>query len=334
MIGRRRLLKLTGLSALAALPRPARAARDTATLRMDWALSGYQVPFYWAKAQGYYEAEGIDLEIKDGAGSAKAVQLVSAKEDTFALADSLVTATSIAKGMRVRSIFVIVQNGGWAIMSWAAKPMRTPQEMVGRSIAGAADQKPIVELFLAANKLPKDSVTIRAVSVAARNQVFLQNQVDGVMTTVIGSPMDFVVAAREGKGPPIHLMPFSDFGIAAMATGVCAHDDLIASKPDLVRRFMRASGRGLREIVDPARADAATDAAMKLSAAPAGRRESIKEQWLATIPRLHSANTADKPFGWTTEADWQGCVDLLVKTEQMAKPVPTERLYTNDFIEG
>jgi hypothetical protein len=42
---RRSLVTLAGT---ATLPRPGRAAPLTpATLRMDWALSGYQLPFYW-----------------------------------------------------------------------------------------------------------------------------------------------------------------------------------------------------------------------------------------------------------------------------------------------
>ena len=96
MMRRRTVLTAAGLSAF---PSIARAA-DKATLRMDWALSGYQVPFYWAKARGYYEAEGIDLDIGDGAGSAKSAQLVSAKQDTFGLVDAMVTTNSIAKGMK------------------------------------------------------------------------------------------------------------------------------------------------------------------------------------------------------------------------------------------
>ena len=317
MIRRRDLLTAAGI---AALPATAHAA-DKATLRMDWALSGYQVPFYWAKSKGYYEAESIDLEIADGAGSAKSAQLVSAKQDTFGLVDAMVTVNSIAKGMAIKSIFVIVQDGGSAIVSWADKPMKTPQDMQGHSVAAAADQKSTLELLLSLNKVPIESVTLRVVSVAARNQVFYQHQVDGIVSTLIGSPMDMVVAAREGRGAPVYMMPFSDFGIKSLSTGVVAHDDTIANNPDLVRRFLRASAKGLKEITNEAMADEATDAAMRISGAPEVRRSSVKLQWLATLPRLQTEATKSKPLGWTADADWTNCVDLLVKTEQMDKPV-------------
>jgi NitT/TauT family transport system substrate-binding protein len=111
-----------------------------------------------------------------------------------------------------------------------------------------------------------------------------------------------------------------------------AHADTIANNPDLVKRFVRASAKGLTDILDPSKADEATDAAMKISAAPAIRRESVKLQWLATLPRLQTAANKSKPLGWTSDADWQNCVDLLVKTEQMDKPVPVSTLYTNSFV--
>ncbi len=324
---------LTALAGAAALAGPVRAAALTpATLRMDWALSGYQLPFYWAKKKGYYEAEGIDLEIKDGAGSAKATQLVSSKEDTFGLADAMVTVNSIAKGMRLKSILMVVQEGGSAIVSWDEKPMRSPQEMVGRSIAAAADQKPLIDLLLAVNKIPADRVTVRVVSMQARNTVFYQHQVDGIVSVVIGSPMDMIVAAKEGKGAPVYLMPFSDFGIRSMATGAIAHDDTIAGKPELVRGFTRASLKAMAEINNEQTADAATDIAMELSKAPTNRRESVKLQWLATLPRLRTQYSKDKPLGWTAAEDWDACVDLLVKTEQLPAAVPASSLYTNAFI--
>ncbi len=328
----RRALVATAAAA-AALPRAVRAAAPTsATLRMDWALSGYQLPFYWAKKKGYYDAEGIDLTIKDGAGSAKAAQLVESREDTFGLVDATVTVNSVAKGMHLKSILMVVQEGGSAIVSWADKPMKSPQDMVGHSIAAAGDQKPLIELLLAVNKVPIDQVTLRIVSMQARNTVFYQHQVDGIVSVVIGSPMDMIVAAKEGKGAPIYLMPFSDFGIRTMATGAVVHDDTIAAKPELVHGFTRASLKAMGEIANEATADEATDIAMALSQAPANRRESVKLQWLATLPRLRTQYSKDKPLGWTSAEDWNACIDLLVKTDQIAAAIPADKVYTNAFI--
>jgi NitT/TauT family transport system substrate-binding protein len=328
-------MKLTRRTTFALLATPALAhaqALRPASLRLDWALSGYHVPFYWAKEKGYFAAEGIDLEIRDGAGSAKSASLVSSKEDTFGMAEAIVTANSIARGMKIRSIYMVVQNGGGAIVSWASKPMKTPQDMIGRSIAAAADQKSQFDLLLALNKVPNDKVTLRIVAIAARNQVFYQNQVEGIVSTVIGSPMDMIVAAREGRGPAIHIMPFADFGIQSLSQGFIVHDDLIRENPEMVRGFSRACTKAIRDCMDERNLDAATDIAMKLSRAPAIRRESVKLQWEATIPRHWTDANKGKPLGWTSEADWANLVDLLIKTGGLTSSVPASTLFTNDFV--
>lgn len=327
----RRALAALPLLAMPALVR-AQGSRTKASLRLDWALSGYHVPFYWGVERGFYAEEGIDLEIRDGSGSAKAVNLVGAKEDTFGMADALVTANSVARGVKVKSIYVVVQNGGSAIISWADKPMKTPQDMIGRSLAAAADQKTTLDLLLAANGIKPEQVTLRIVAVAARNTVFYQGQVEGIVSTVVGSPMDMIVAAREGKGKPIHIMPFADFGVRSLSQGLIAHEDTLAQQPDLAKRLLRASTRAIEDARKDANLDAATDAAMKLSRAPATRRDSVKLQWENTIPRLHTADTEGKPLGWTTDADWENCVQLLIKTGAITQPVPPASIYTNQYI--
>ncbi|WP_149537049.1 ABC transporter substrate-binding protein [Siccirubricoccus phaeus] len=308
--------------------------RTAASLRLDWALSGYQIPFYWGVEKGFFAEEGIELDVRDGSGSAKAVNLVQAKEDTFGMADCMVTANSVARGVKAKSIFVIVQNGGSAIVSWAEKPMRTPQEMIGRSLAAAADQKTTLDLLLSANGIRPDQVTLRIVAVAARNTVFYQGQVEGIVSTVIGSPMDMVVAAREGKGKPIHIMPFADFGVKSMSQGLLVHDDTIAQNPDLVRRFTRAASRSVADCVPAANHDAATDVAMRRSRAPANRRDSVKLQWELTVPRLYTAATEGKPLGFTTDGDWENCLNLLVQSGAITanQKVPVNTIYTNAFI--
>ena len=88
----------------------------------------------------------------------------------------------------------------------------------------------------------------------------------------------------------------------------------------------------MNEIANEASADEATDIAMELSKAPANRRESVKLQWLATLPRLQTQYSKGKPLGWTSAQDWDACIDLLVKTNQMATAIPANTVYTNAFI--
>ena len=310
---------------------PGRAA-DPVSFRLDWTLSGYHLPFYWAKHKGYYAAENLDVDIKEGAGSGKTVALLAGQQEDIGLADYMFMTQGAAKGMKLKGIFGVVQDGAWAIISHADAPIAKPGDLVGKSVATTADHKAMLDLFLDINKIPRDQVAARVTSPATRNTVFVNGQVDSFISVVIGSPLDLVVRANQGKDKPVHFMQFAKFGIAPMGQGVIVHERTLAEKPDMLRRFVKATARALDEIARPENVEAAVDAAMQLSGAPAERRESVKLQWTETIPRLRTANTQGHGYGWMSEKDWAASADILVRTGQLDKPIPAASLYTNDFV--
>jgi hypothetical protein len=100
----------------------------------------------------------------------------------------------------------------------------------------------------------------------------------------------------------------------------------------MLRRFVRASARGLNEIAKPENTEEALNAAMRLSGARDERRESVKLQWLETVRRLRTPNTAGHPYGWMSDKDWAVSIDILSKTGQLDKPIAAADLYTNAFV--
>jgi ABC-type nitrate/sulfonate/bicarbonate transport system ATPase subunit/ABC-type nitrate/sulfonate/bicarbonate transport system substrate-binding protein len=239
---------------------PAGAA-DAVSFRLDWTLSGYHLPFYWAKEKGYYGAENLDVDIKEGAGSGKTVALMSGQQDDIGLADYMFMSVGVAKGMKLKGIFGEVQDGAWAIVSRADSPIKKPEDLIGRSVATTADHKAMLDLLLAINKIPADKVKIQVTGAATRNTVFVNGQVDSFISVLIGSPLDLVVRAQQGKDKPVYFMPFADFGIAPMGQGLLAHERVIAEKPEMLRRFVRASAKALNEIVKPDKTEEAVDVA-------------------------------------------------------------------------
>jgi NitT/TauT family transport system substrate-binding protein len=316
---------------LGAFLKPAGAV-DAVSFRLDWTLSGYHLRFYWAKEKGYYAAENLDVDIKEGAGSGKTVALIAGQQEDIGLADFMFMSVGAAKGMKLKGIYGEVQDGAFAVISAADKPIKRPEDLIGRTVAVTADHKAILDLLLSINKVPPDKVRIQVTSAATRNTVFVNGQVESFISVVIGSPLDLVVRAEQGKGKPVYFMPFAEFGIAPMGQGIIVHDRTIAEKPDMLRRFVRASARALADVVKPENTEEAVDVAMRLSHARDERRDSVKLQWLETVPRLRTKNSEGHPYGWMSDKDWAVSVDVLVKTGQLEKPIALESLYTNEFM--
>src|SRR5437762_3690756 len=87
-------------------------AEDKVSLRLNWYLGGLHVPFYYGKDKGYYAAEGIDLTINEGRGSANTVQVVAAGSDTFGLADSSSVVLTASKGADIKSVMSLLNTTG------------------------------------------------------------------------------------------------------------------------------------------------------------------------------------------------------------------------------
>src|SRR3954471_22405760 len=74
------------------------AAADKVVLMLNWYVYGEHAPFYYGKAKGIYAAEGIDLEIQEGRGSAATTQAVAAKTANFGYVDVPTMMRAAVKG--------------------------------------------------------------------------------------------------------------------------------------------------------------------------------------------------------------------------------------------
>src|SRR5580765_1068692 len=110
-------------------------AQDKVSLRLNWYFGGLHVPFYYGKEKGFYKAEGIDLTINEGRGSANTVQVVAAGSDTFGLADSSSVIATAAKGAEIKSVMSILNSTGFSVVSLASTGIKTPKDLEGKKFA-------------------------------------------------------------------------------------------------------------------------------------------------------------------------------------------------------
>ena len=325
-----RTLRLFVLAAvLGALGASVAAAGDKATLRLDWNLGGYHLPFYWAHAKGYYEREGIDLAIGEGTGSGATVQIMAANKDTFGHADTTLMANGVAKGMPLRSVASPLQQNPWAYVSYETSGIRTPKDLIGKSIAIVANHKPLHDLFLERNGIPADRVTLRVVSAQTRNVLLAEKKVDAFFSIIIGSPLDFVVKEKQG-GDKVSFLRLSDFGVTTLGYSIMVHTQTLAEKPGLIKGFLRATRRGWEEV--PQNLDEAVRIAVKYSPRGEGHEEAVKLGFEESLKMVRSAARAGKPWGWTSPADWESTQAVLLKTNQIEKAIPLDQYYTNALL--
>src|SRR5437868_8338849 len=75
------------IAAAAAFSATPAAAQQKIDFILNWVPGGDHAPYYYAKKLGWYQKEGIDLNLEPGKGSALATQKVGAGANPVGLAD-------------------------------------------------------------------------------------------------------------------------------------------------------------------------------------------------------------------------------------------------------
>src|SRR6184192_1955805 len=184
---------------LASFASPSYAA-DAVSFRLNWYLGGLHVPFYYGKERGFYAAEGIDLAINEGRGSANTVQVVAAGSDTFGLADSSSVILTASKGADIKSVMSLLNTTGFSVVSLAESGIKTPKDLEGRTVA-VTPGDPLGQLLQAvckANNVDCAKISMVQVDPAAKVVTVLEKKADALLG---GADDQYFLIKYKGANP-------------------------------------------------------------------------------------------------------------------------------------
>ncbi|MBI2997115.1 MAG: ABC transporter substrate-binding protein [Deltaproteobacteria bacterium] len=315
------------LAVLLACPPDSMAASEKlqkVTFRYSWILYGQAPVYYYAKELGFFEKEGLDVTILTGQGSGTSVKLMGTGETTFGEADYATMMKGIAQGVPVIGIYGIAQIHPLAVATRDDVAVKSPKDLVGKSIAvaaGGADQA-ILPAFLAANGLTGKVRVVQLSSGGAKREALLQNKVDAIVAYV-----NEQVPQIEDTGVKLDVLRFADYGAPLLGTGILINRDNLKQK-EMIRAFLRAVSRGF--IATMKNPEAAADAALKEF--KERKRSTVLHELTASFPLFHSAHTKDKPLGWMDKRDWETAQQIMFEYGDLKKKLPVDRYFTNEFI--
>jgi len=303
---------------------PAVKADDAVSFRMNWYLGGLHVPFYYGKDKGFYKAEGIDLTLNEGRGSANTVQVVAAGSDTFGLADSSSLISTAAKGADVKSVMSLLNSTGFSVISLASTGIKTPKDLEGKTLA-ASPGDPLVQLFralAAVNKLDMSKINFVQVDPAAKVVAVLEKRADGLLG---GADDQFFLIKYKGQEPAA--LRYSENGANIVGMTILTQGDTIRNKPDMVRRFVRATIKSWEE----AKKNPAEAVKSALKVKPDLNEQSTLDQLKVDIELLDSKYSKGK-IGMGAKEDWEGTIALLKNYRDVQTDKDWTAFHTNEFL--
>jgi NitT/TauT family transport system substrate-binding protein len=304
-------------------------APEPVSLRLDWSVISYHIPFYLANSRGYYRDAGLAVTIQEGKGSSGTVQLVGNGADTFGYADGAVVAKAIGTGVPVKMVMGILKNSPMALVYDGASGLASPHDLKGKRVSTCAGQATGVLLpaYLAAVGVPVADVKIVNTQCGPPiYQAVAQKQADAAAS--YGPPGKTYLTALGIKD--IRRFEFADVGIALPAHGMITSLKVLETRPETVRRFLAATVKGWTEArKSPEAAIEATVAALPLLR---GKEAVLRAEFEDYVKYIDTPNTRGKPFGWQSPEDWKKAEATLVQHMDLKRQPSVDAYFTNDFL--
>ena len=293
--------------------------------RFSWLLRAYNLPLVVAKDRGFYGSRGIEVEVNEGKGDSITCELISNRQETFAMADAFTGALSISKGAHLRFVSMFVQNNPSSIIFAPHQGIQRPEDLKGKrggiSPAGAATV--LLKAVLAQYEIGEDEVQLTAMAPSAKKAALLGGKVDFINGFING---DYQSVRLED--PTLQAVPYYSWDVNALNMGLITHPDTIRDDPQLVRDFVAATTEGWHYMMDhPQEA-----AAIGVRHFPLADRAVLEQGIQATLSLLHTPHSQGRPLGWTAESDWRSTIELVGRYTGSEPVEDLEQYYTNEFV--
>jgi NitT/TauT family transport system substrate-binding protein len=325
-----RIAFAVGAAALVAGFSGAASAQTKLKTVLNWKYQGPQGFFFVAEDKGYFKAEGLDVVIDQGDGSATPIPKVASGTYDIGFGDinALIDFASKRPQEAPIAVYVMFNRPPFTVAVKADGP--TPKDFEGRTLGGAANDGAL-KLFPALCKSAKfdcSKVKITNMQPNLREQMLMQGQVDGVFGYV--NTIRFS-AKLIGVDPDkqIRFINYGDYGMDLYSNGIIVSKKLVKEKPEVVRGFVRALNKAVIDsLKDP---KMAVNAVLKRE--PLIKFDVELERFDATLKdEMNHPEIAKIGLGNIDEARLQRSIDILVEASALPRTPKVDEIFTPAFL--
>jgi len=142
---------------------------------------------YIADTNGYYKNAGFSgVNFMSGGPNVQQDSIVASGKAFIGISAPDIAAPAILGGAPIIAVAALFQKNPFCVMSLASKPIKTPQEMVGKKIGVQSVNEPVWNSFLKANNL--DPASIDKVPAQFDPSPLKNGEVDGWFSFITNEP--------------------------------------------------------------------------------------------------------------------------------------------------
>ena len=209
---------------------------DKVILQLHWKHQFEFAGFYAAKAQGYYQEVGLELEMKENEDGVNVSDAVLAGKANYGISSTQIVIDRLNQLPVVLLASYFKQN---ALALVTRSGIKTPTDLIGQKVMFGTGQleKTSIGLMLQEYNIPFNS--INEVPHSYNPQDFIEGKVDA-MTVFLSNEMYQI----EQSGIAYNVLNPAEFGIYSMDVNLFSSEEEVKNHPERIKRFLKATKKG------------------------------------------------------------------------------------------
>lgn len=298
---------------------------------LDWIPGSTHAPFLIALQNGYYKAEGLDVSIDRGKGSAEVVrQLASGVYDIgFPDINVLMDFNSKNPAQAMQIVMMGHEQAPAAIVFLKSSGIGEPKQLEGKTLGSAANDSTfkLFPIFAKLNGVDTLKVTIQFIEPALREALLARKTVDAIPGQIFNAVLE--LKAKGVKEEDVGYLMYKDYGLDIYGNGVAVSRAFASEHPDAVKGFLRATIKAARDMVrDP---ELAVQAALKIEPLlnPDIERERLK---LALACCILTKNVVEHGYGGIDADRLKKSIGIISQGYGLPRQPSPEEIFNPAFL--
>jgi NitT/TauT family transport system substrate-binding protein len=318
--------RLLVAAAAAVLAVPAFAAEQKLDFILNWVPGGDHAPYYYAKKMGWYQKEGIDLNLEPGKGSALSTQRVGAGANPIGLADMAGVLVAKGKGADAVAVFNVYANSPQGMYWLKSSGIKGIKDFPGKKIGNpAGDAARVMWPALAkANGIDPNSVTWVNIDPNAKLAALKAHTID-ITTSFYNLHHVF----KRELGDDMGFLAWRDAGLNTYGNSVIVNGEYLKKHRDTIAKFVKVTQRAFAACVkDPKPCVQAL-----IDANGALNFDNELANWKLVEVLMSDKISQTVALGWHDDARMRHDYDLVREYVGIDKPFDVKTVYTNAFLD-
>lgn len=322
----RRLLAIAVTAALLPAGGAFAQAKDKVNLLLNWVPTADHSPYYYAKAQGWYDQAGLDVNIESGKGSGVSAQRVGAANTEFAIADMATALVAKSKGADLVAVMTVYANSPQGFYWLKSSGITGAKDFPGKKLGNPPGDASRVmwPAFAKQVGIGTDSVTFVNITPQAKVASLKAKAID--ITSDFYNEHDLKV--RE-FGADLGFLAWRDIGLNLYGNSIIVNGEYLGKNKDKVAKFVSVSQKAFAACV----ADVSPCLKALMTDVSGLDEANQRDQWNRIKELMTDPTTTGVALGAFDAKRLQNDYDMVKTYFGMEKDFDVAKVYTNDFLD-